>query len=449
MNTATNNVSPLAEPSSAVGDGRMCALQYWLLLLCFMVVALDGFDTAATGFVAPALALDFAVPRATLGPLLSMALFGMTAGALIAGPLADGIGRKPVLLGSVLLFGGCTVACAGAHSILELSVLRALTGVGLGGAMPSAGTLLSEYLPPKRRAFFTNVMYCGFPLGASAGGFLAAVLVPHLGWRAVFVVGGVAPLVLLVGLLTVPESMRFMVARSWPAEKIARVLSRIPEVTHLTNVERASPEIKIRHVGGPGAILSRPLVFGTLMLWMAYFMGLLVFYLQTSWLPTMLLDARFSPQQTATIAAFLPFGGVLGTVVCGFALDRLPPFRVVAVTYLMAAASLFFASQVLSSAAVLSATIFCAGIFLVGSQSSMLALAMSYYPTVCRATGSAWMLGVGRLGGIAGALAGGYLLSVGVSVGSMIRLLTPASLVAAVAVAACGCIASRQPRGND
>ena len=437
MNVTTNSATPSRDTAHAHVPGKLSTLQQVLVLLCFLVVVLDGLDTVATGFVAPSIAHDFTAPYATLGPLLSMALFGMTAGALIAGPLADRIGRKPVLIGSVILFGACTIACSTVPSILALTVLRLFTGFGLGGAMPTAGTLLSEYVPPSRRAFFTNLMYCGFPLGASLGGFLAAAIIPHWGWRGVFFAGGAAPLALSLGLFAMPESVRFMRARNWPAEKLAHVLSRLPKGIVDASAHTIAPTGSDRHAGGFRMIMSRQFAPGTVMLWIGYFIGLLVFYLQASWLPTLLQHARFGSRQSASIAALLPFGGVLGTIVCGWLLDRLRPFRVVAWTFALGAASLFIASHSLASTMLLSAAIFAAGIFLVGAQSSMLSLAIGFYPTVCRATGTAWMLGVGRVGGIVGTLAGGYLLREGLEVQTTMGLLAPATLAAAGAVAIC------------
>lgn len=450
MNATSGSLDETDDAGRLGLDGQLSAMQCWMVLLCFLVVVLDGLDTAAIGFLAPALAQDLGVPRAELAPVLSAALFGMAGGSLVAGPLADRIGRKPVLIGSVLLFGTCSIACAFAHSTALLMLLRLVTGVGLGGAMPSAGTLLSEYLPAKRRSLLTNVMYCGFPLGASTGGFLAATVIPRLGWPAVFVVGGALPLILSVGLLYLPESIQFMVVRQWPAHRIARVLARMPHMmiptapsTH-TVAHHARAE-KRAHVG---MIVSHRFALGTVMLWVGYFMGLLVFYLLTSWLPSILADSHLNTAQSTSIAALLPFGGVIGTILCGWALDRVQPYRVVACTYALAGLGLWMASQVLQSAAPLSAAMFFSGVFLVGSQGSMMALAMRYYPTVCRATGSAWMLGVGRAGGIIGALIGGWLLHRGFGAAPMFAILVPPALVAAVAVALCGVAAQANGEGD-
>ncbi|MFM0015466.1 MFS transporter [Paraburkholderia sediminicola] len=319
MNATSGSLDETHDAGRLRLDGRLSAMQYWMVLLCFLVVVLDGLDTAAIGFLAPALAHDFGVPRTALAPVLSAALFGMAGGSLVAGPLADRIGRKPVLIGLVLLFGTCSIACAFAHSTALLILLRLVTGLGLGGAMPSAGTLLSEYLPITRRSLQTNVMYCGFPLGASAGGFLAAAVIPRLGWPAVFVVGGALPLILSGGLLFLPESIQFMVARQWPTQRITRVLARMPHMTIPTTASATAVALRARPQQRTqvGMIVSARFALGTVMLWVGYFMGLLVFYLLTSWLPSILADSHLNTAQSASIAALLPFGGVIGTILCG------------------------------------------------------------------------------------------------------------------------------------
>ena len=202
--------------------------QWLIFVLCFIVVLLDGFDTAAIGFIAPSLIKEWGVTRPELAPVLTAALFGLAAGAIIARPLADRLGRKSVLVGSVLVFGIACLAAAYSASLTQLTTLRFVTGVGLGAAMPNAVTLMSEYCPDQRRAIVTNAMFCGFPMGAAFGGFLAAWMIPQFGWRSVLVLGGVAPLVLTVVIaFALPESvpkanrltesgLRFAASPRWP-----------------------------------------------------------------------------------------------------------------------------------------------------------------------------------------------------------------------------------------
>src|ERR687885_198963 len=194
--------------------------QWLIFALCFWVVLLDGFDTAAIGYIAPSLLAEWGVERAALAPVLSAALFGLAFGALAAGPLADRVGRKAVLAGSVLLMGVACLLSASSGTLNQLVIWRFTTGLGLGAAMPNAVTLMSEYCPDSRRATLTNAMFCGFPLGAAFGGFIAAWMIPLWGWRSVLVLGGTVPLVVALLLLLLPESVRYMVAENYPAERI-------------------------------------------------------------------------------------------------------------------------------------------------------------------------------------------------------------------------------------
>ena len=165
-----------------IDDHPLSGWQWVVFALCFFIVLLDGFDTAAIGYIAPSLIKDWGVSKPALAPVLSAALFGLAAGALASGPIADRLGRRRVLTATVLLFGVATLASAFATNLTELTVLRFITGLGLGAAMPSAVTLMSEYSPTSRRATLTNLMFCGFPLGAAFGGFLAAWMIPQWGW---------------------------------------------------------------------------------------------------------------------------------------------------------------------------------------------------------------------------------------------------------------------------
>src|SRR5215212_8026446 len=170
--------------------------QWMVTAMCGLIVFVDGFDAQAVGFVAPALTTELHVTRAVLGTVLSSGLTGMMIGALLFGPAADRVGRKPVLILWTLIFGIGSLLTATASTIEGLSAYRLLTGLGMGGAMPNAIALTSEFMPSRYRATAVTAMMCGFSLGAAVGGFVAAELIPHFGWRAVFVAGGAVPLVI-------------------------------------------------------------------------------------------------------------------------------------------------------------------------------------------------------------------------------------------------------------
>ena len=202
---------------------------------------LDGFDTQAIGYVAPALAKEWGLTKAALGPVFSAGLFGLMIGALLFGPLADRIGRKKIIIFSTLAFGIGTLATAFVHDVNALLAIRFLTGLGLGGAMPNAVAMTSEFNPRRRRATMVMIMFCGFSVGAALGGFLAAALIPHFGWRSVFVVGGVVPLLLAPILaLRLPESVRFLVLTGRAPGRVAELLEHDRSESGVRSRQRGS-----------------------------------------------------------------------------------------------------------------------------------------------------------------------------------------------------------------
>lgn len=380
--------------------------QWVIFALCFLIVLLDGFDTAAIGYIAPSLIGEWGVSKPALAPVLSAALFGLAAGALFSGPLADRLGRKSVLVGSVAVFAVSCLASGFSPDIWTLAMLRFVTGLGLGAAMPNAVTLMSEYCPDSRRATLTNAMFCGFPLGAAFGGFLAAWMIPHFGWRSVLILGGAAPLLLLVALIVLlPESVRHMVANNYPAERIRKVLARIAGDA-VQGVQRfvmteSKPQPESQASSGMGVVLSREYRVGSIMLWIAYFMGLVIFYALMNWMPVLFREAGLDPKTGTLVAALFPLGGV-GAVLFGWLMDRFNANRIIAIGYALTAASIWWIGQTAGHLGWLVVAVFLAGTIMNTAQSSMPALAAAYYPTRGRATGVAWMLGIGRFGGIAG-----------------------------------------------
>ena len=382
---------------------RFSPFQWVVFALCFTIVLLDGFDTAAIGFIAPSLVAEWGVPRPALAPVLSAALFGLAAGALCAGPLADRFGRKLVLVFSVLVFGLGSLGSSFSTDLTMLTVFRFVTGLGLGAAMPNAVTLMNEFCPDSRRAMLTNAMFCGFPLGAALGGFLAAWMIPLWGWRSVLQLGGVAPLILTALLIQfLPESIRFMVANRQSVERIRSVLMRIShtvkDATSFTMTERADAK---EGQSGAAIVMSSSYNVGSFMMWIAYFMGLVIFYALINWMPILFKDAGIDSRTATLISALFPLGGV-GAILFGWFMDRYNANWIIAIGYGLTAIFVYAIGQSVGTIGLLMAIVFVAGTLMNTAQSSMPALAASFYPTQGRATGVAWMLGIGRFGGIAG-----------------------------------------------
>nr|WP_225779104.1 MFS transporter [Pseudomonas sp. Marseille-Q3773] len=431
MNQAQTNVGKSLDVQSFINQQPLSRYQWRVVLLCFLIVFLDGLDTAAMGFIAPALSQEWGIDRASLGPVMSAALIGMVFGALGSGPLADRFGRKGVLVGAVLVFGGFSLASAYATNVDQLLVLRFLTGLGLGAGMPNATTLLSEYTPERLKSLLVTSMFCGFNLGMAGGGFISAKMIPAYGWHSLLVIGGVLPLLLaLVLMVWLPESARFLVVRNRGSDKVRKTLSPIAPQVVAEAGSFSVPEQKAVAARNVFAVIfSGTYGLGTVLLWLTYFMGLVIVYLLTSWLPTLMRDSGASMEQAAFIGALFQFGGVLSAVGVGWAMDRFNPHKVIGIFYLLAGVFAYAVGQSLGNITLLATLVLVAGMCVNGAQSAMPSLAARFYPTQGRATGVSWMLGIGRFGAILGAWSGATLLGLGWSFEQVLTaLLVPAGL---------------------
>ncbi|WP_202740247.1 MFS transporter [Acinetobacter sp. 'aerobic (ED)'] len=417
-----------------INRDRLSPLQWLVFALGFLVFFCDGLDTGIIGFIAPALLDDWGISKPELAPVLSAALVGMSIGAIISGPLADKFGRKGVIVSTTLLFSIFTILCGFASSTQDLMLYRFVTGVGLGAAMPNISTIVSEYMPAKRKAFLTGLAGCGFMLGISCGGVLSAYLLENLGWAKVVIVGGIIPLFLVVALiLKLPESVPYLIKKD-QQHTAQSILEKVQGHAFDDAVRIELAQVDVNHSDSPVRTVLSKYLWGSVMLWLCCFMSLLVFYLLTSWMPTILKTAGFSTQQFSLIASIFPFGGVIGAVIMGWYMDKLNPTQVIKYAYLTAFVLFIVAGFVSSSIVLLGISIFLIGALLTGAQSSLLPLAALFYPSQCRAVGVSWMHGIGRVGAIFGAFFGSYIFTYDISLGGIFYLLALPTFIAFVAL---------------
>jgi AAHS family 4-hydroxybenzoate transporter-like MFS transporter len=446
---ATTDATPrVIDVQGLIDAHRVSPLQKRLLFLCFLVVAIDGFDTAIIGFIAPAIRGEWRLGVAQLGPLFAAGLFGLMLGAFAVGPLADRRGRKTMLVVSMIVFGAASLASSYSGGLTSLIALRFLTGLGLGGAMPMTITLASEFCPTARRSSLVTLMFCGFTLGSAIAGLVASRVLPSLGWRVLLVFGGVGPLVLapVLGAL-LPESVRFLVMKGNADDRIAAVLRRIAPAADLsdarfvdTAVSRASP---VAQLFGGG------LLKGTLLLWLAFFMSLLGVYLMTNWMPTLLQQASgASLADAAFIGAMYQVGGTLGAILVGRLMDRFEPHRVLFASYLTGAACIVLISLSTHGRGLMTLAVFAAGACISGGQVGGNALSAAFYPTPYRATGVAWANGIGRSGSVVGSLLGGVLLGFGWPATTVYALVAIPAVISALALATLGLVRRRELLGQ-
>ncbi|MGP2519963.1 MFS transporter [Pantoea ananatis] len=421
-----------------INQGALSSGQIRLIVLCFIVVALDGMDIAIMGFIAPSLKASWNVTNHQLGVVISAALIGLALGAMIAGPLADRFGRRLMIIFSVLFFGLWTLVTAFSHSIEQMILFRFLTGLGLGAAMPNVSTLVAEYAPERRRSFIITVVFCGFTFGAASGGFAASWLLPRYEWHSVLLLGGILPLLVLPVLIRqLPESVRFLISRGAPAERIRTILERmIPGSTNPhSQFQSSEADATQPDKNAIATVISPRYRTGSLMLWGGYFMGLFLVYLIGSWLPSLVSKQGMTVTQAAIITAMYQAGGTLGSLFAGWLMDRFNANLALAVIYFCGGIAIVALGFSPAQVTVMSSIAFCSGFCFNGANTGMNALSASYYPTHARATGSSWMHGVGRIGAILSAFVGAEMLSLGWSFNLIFLLLAiPAVLTTAMLV---------------
>jgi AAHS family 4-hydroxybenzoate transporter-like MFS transporter len=392
--------------------------QKLLTVLAALAVIFDGFDIQILGFAIPSLIREWHVARGSFGPVLAVGLAGMAVGGPLAGYCGDRFGRRIALIGCVVAFGLATIATALVHGLTGLTILRFVTGMGTGGALPNASALAAEFAPLRRRAMAVKLTLVCFPLGGMLGGLLAAWVLPRFGWRGLYSIGGVLPLVLALFLMALlPESPRFLARRSamWP-----RLVGLLGRMGHAVPAG-ASFEDLAEHDGAEHASVRRLFRSGlardTSGLWIAFFCSLGSVYLIFGWLPALLTAQGLNVATASTGLAAYNFGGVLGVLLWAALVTALGSRGPMLFGALACAASalvlLMVPIQAHGDHVLLIACLGMNGLLANAVQTSMYALAAHVYPTSVRATGVAYAATIGRLGGLLSSLFGAFVIQSG------------------------------------
>ncbi|MGH7091880.1 MAG: MFS transporter, partial [Stellaceae bacterium] len=326
-------------------------------------------------------------------------------------------------------------ASAWAGSLTGLSLLRFLTGMGVGGGMANAIALTSEFFPERSRAGMTAAMFVGFPLGSSLGGYLSGWLIPHFGWPSVFIAGGLLPVLVAPALaFLMPESIRHLVVSGAPADRIAAVLNRINKDARFPmNARFVIPEerrsgLTVRHLFSGGRAL------GTALIWVVFFMSLLDIFLVASWLPIILRDSGLALSTAVDITATMALAGVVACIVTAPVLNRQGCFAVLLPSYLLLTVALACFGYAGTNIGLLLLTAALVGGGNIAGQNTANAFAAAYYPTYIRATGVGWALGIGRCGAIAGPAIGGTILALHMSGETLFMVAAIPPLIAVAAI---------------
>ncbi len=409
--------SPTIDVGRLLDDGGWGPQQKLFVLLTALTIVFDGIDNQLLGVVVPSMMRDWTLPRGAFAPIVASGMFGMMVGGAVAGLVGDRIGRRVALIGSVVLFGVMTLAAATVNGVIALGALRFIAGLGLGGAVPNAAALASEYVPKRHRPFAVTLTIVCVPLGATVAALLGGFILPALGWRSLFVIGGLMPLGLALALWrTLPESPRYLARHPerWP--ELARILRRVGNdvpatASFVDQSERHVASVSTRELFVP------ELRRDTLALWSAFFFSLLAVYTAFNWVPSMMTGAGLPLSVAANGLAAFNLGGVAGAIAGGLLIGRIGS-RVTMLTMTagailgaigLAALPLAATSPHVPIIALLGFT----GALINGVQTTMYALAAHVYPTSIRATGVGTAVAVGRGGGVVSSYVGAWAIEGG------------------------------------
>jgi MFS transporter, AAHS family, 4-hydroxybenzoate transporter len=398
--------------SRLVDTTRLRPFHLWLTAWCLLAMMADGFDLLNASIAGPALIKEWGISRASLGPVFSASLVGFFVGAPFFGYLGDRFGRRMAIITSLMLVGVTTWACAWATNLQDLLWLRFLSGLGLGGVLPNVIALNAEFTPKRLRATVLVVIAMGISLGGMIPGIVGVTLMPTYGWPVIFVVGGIVPLVVGLGMMfAIPDSIKFMVLRGGHDEAVARLVRKLdPALTIEPGtrfvLDHAEGSAKTR--GSPLALFRHGWAAVTALVWLIFVLNLMANNLMNAWLPMIVQSSGHSAAQGAYAGSLYQLGGTIGGLCMGILIDRFG-LKVLVAAFALAVPVLVFAGTPGISDSLLLAMAFFSGCVIIGMQTALNASAGLIYPTDLRANGVGYALGVGRVGSIAGPLLGSLL----------------------------------------
>lgn len=415
--------------------------QKYVVGLVALALLFDGLDGQVLGLAIPALIGDWGVTRADLAPVVAAGLIGMCFGTAIGGAVADRVGRKWSLIASVAVFGLATTVSALVDSVAALGFARFVVGLGLGGALPVATALIAEFTPMRSRSVGIAIGMVTIPVGSMLGGFISAAIIEELGWRALFAIGGLLPLVFAVGFMrALPESPQFLLGRPQRRGELLRLLAKAGLTDVRLDAQPAPGAARTRAKAPLSALFAAETRVDTAFAWIAFFLTMLALYTVVSWGPAMLASERYALAFTGSALAAFAIGGIAGSVASGWLIawlgSRASQIALGGGGAVVAgAAAVLFGAGPPSPGTVI-ALIAALGFAVTGMQNSMYILSAHLYEAPVRGTGVGAALAVARLGAVASAYTGALSVDLGggaaffgfIATGLVLAALTAASV---------------------
>lgn len=418
-----------------LASSPMRPLQIAIVVVCVALNALDGFDVLAISFAAPGIATEWGIDRAQLGIVLSMELLGMAAGSVLIGNVADRVGRRATILGClvVMMFG--MFAATMTHTPVQLSGARLFTGLGIGGMLSSTSAIVSEFSNGRRHNLNVSLNIAGYSIGAIVGGLVVTqLLASGSNWRAIFAFGGIATAALLpAAFLTLQESVDFLITRR-PHDALERVNRVLAKLRHrpLKDLPNCGPKEERSTIP---ALFSTTYALTTVLLAVAYFTEIMLFYFILKWVPKIVVDMGFTAAQGARVLVFANIGNLAGALVVGLAAQRFQPRRLIIGALVAAFTLVVIFGAGSRDLATLSLIVAIACFFINAAVVGLYPIMANAYPARLRATGTGFVIGIGRGGSALGPIIVGYLFKSGASLMTVSLVMGAGAVVAAVMLA--------------
>jgi benzoate transport len=411
-NSDPNN-DPNNDPRAALAAAPMRRLQIVVVALCIALNALDGFDVLAISFAAPGIAAEWGINRATLGVVLSMELFGMAAGSVLIGNVADRIGRRPTILACLVVMATGMLLASAASGVTMLSITRLVTGLGIGGMLSSTSAIVAEFSNARRRGLNVTLNIAGYSTGAILGGVVASALLAESGnWRMVFAFGGIMTAVSLpLAFFLLPESIESLIARR-PHDALDRI-NRILAKLGLEPIETLPTQSGPIDRPSIAALFSRGYAGVTLLLTVAYFAQIMLFYYIQKWIPKVVVDLGFEPATAGAVLVSANIGNLLGAVAIALATQRFSLRPLIVGSMLAGFAAIAVFGLGFHSLVRLSLVAMIAGFFINAGVVGLYPILAQIYPATLRASGIGFVIGVGRGGSAMGPMVAGALFTGG------------------------------------
>ena len=406
--------------SEVIDNGPASRQQFLVVGLCMFLNMLDGFDITAMAIVATPVASELRLTPDLLGIIFSFALAGMMAGAMLLAPLSDVIGRRKIIILSVILVGVSILFTALASTLIEFIVLRFISGLGAGAVIASQAALAAEYSPEKYRSLSVAITTAGYPFGAVMTSVVAGFIMPDFGWRGMFWFGGGVTLVMgIIAWKFIPESLKYLFDNrpQNALQQVNVILTKLrkPILSELPDVKKNQLRESHGVINNVASLLGKKHRIVTLTLWTTFFLCFSTLYFLMSWIPRLMEQSGYSAE-VGRLAFFLfNFGGVLGIFILGALSTRWKLTNLVSLFLFTSGIFMVIFAISPNQQTLLMTIIFFMGVLQQGGFTGLYAAAAKLYPTDIRSTGIGWAVGLGRSGAVIGPAAAGFLIAAGLS----------------------------------